>query len=111
MGAFLRYWGRIEFSPSFIAVVVFQTLYVAVTTYLFVASYRVAPSPDAIALIAFIVLVAQAAKVALMFSLDRRGGKAGSGQAHMLVTCGVYQYSRNPAYLVTIAQNVLWSLL
>jgi protein-S-isoprenylcysteine O-methyltransferase Ste14 len=29
----------------------------------------------------------------------------------VLVTDGIYGYSRNPAYLVTIVQNVLWSLL
>ena len=111
MGAFSRYWGRIEFSPSFISDLVFSLLYILVTTHLYVASYRAAPSRDAIAFIALVVLVAQAAKVALMFSLDRRGGKAGLGQSHALVTCGVYRYSRNPAYLVTILQNGRWSLL
>jgi protein-S-isoprenylcysteine O-methyltransferase Ste14 len=29
----------------------------------------------------------------------------------VLVTDGIYGYSRNPAYLVTIVQNLLWSLL
>lgn len=112
MGAFLRHcFGEIEFSPSFICDLVINTAYVAVTAYLFDASAHEAPSAGVIIFIAVVVLEAQAAKVALMFSLVRRGGDAGSKQSPSLVTDGIYSYSRNPAYLVTIVQNVLWSLL
>ncbi len=112
MGAFLRYCAdKIEFSPSFICDLVVSIAYIAVTTLLYVASAYTAPSTEAVIFIAVIVLEAQATKVALMFSLDRRGGDAGSRQAPALVTDGLYGFTRNPAYLITIVQNVLWSLL
>src|SRR5436305_8398881 len=112
MGALLRYCAdKIQFSPSFVCDLSISLVYVLVTAYLFVASAHTAPSTEAVIFIADIVLEAQATKVALMFSLDRRGGDAGSSRSHTLVTDGVYSFSRNPAYLVTIVQNVLWSLL
>jgi protein-S-isoprenylcysteine O-methyltransferase Ste14 len=112
IGGFLRYCiEKIEFSPSFISDLVINTAYVLVTAYLYVASAHVAPSTEAVIFIAVIVLEAQAVKVVLMFSLDWRGGDASSKQSHTLVTSGVYGYSRNPAYFVTVVQNVLWSLL
>ncbi len=112
MGAFLRYCvDEIEFSPSFICDLIVSTAYVAVTAYLYDASAHDAPSAGVIIFIAVVVLEAQAAKVALMFSLVRRGGDAGLKQSPALVTDGIYSYSRNPAYLVTIVQNLLWSLL
>jgi len=112
MGAWLRYCAdKIEFSPSFVCDLSISLVYVLATAYLFVASAHTAPSTEAVIFIAVIVLEAQATKVALMFSLDRRGGDAGSSRSHTLVTDGVYSFSRNPAYLVTIVQNVLWSLL
>jgi protein-S-isoprenylcysteine O-methyltransferase Ste14 len=112
MGAFLRYCAdKIEFSPSFISDCAVSFAYVLVTAFLYVASAHTAPTTEAVIFIAVVVLEAQATKVALMFSLDRRGGDAGSGQSHALVTDGLYSFTRNPAYLITIVQNVLWSLL
>lgn len=111
MAALRYHFGEIEFSPSFICDFVVSTAYLLVTTYLYVASAFTAPSTEAMIFIAVIVLEAQATKVALMFSLVRRGGDAGAKQSHVLVTDGIYGYSRNPAYLVTIVQNLLWSLL
>ena len=110
MGALRYHAGQIEFSPSFISDLAISLAYVLVTSYFFVASAHTAPSTAAVILIAVIVLAAQATKVALMLSLAWRGGDAGSKPSHMLVTDGVYGVSRNPAYLITIVQNVLWSL-
>jgi protein-S-isoprenylcysteine O-methyltransferase Ste14 len=112
MVAFLRYCAdKIEFSPSFRSDCAVSFAYVLVTAFLYVASAHAAPTTEAVIFIAVIVLEAQAIKVALMFSLDRRGGDAGLGQSHELVTDGLYGFTRNPAYLITIVQNVLWSLL
>ncbi len=108
----LRYCAdKIEFSPSFISDCAISFAYLLVTAFLYVASTRTAPTTEAVIFISVIVLEAQATKVALMFSLERRGGDAGSGQSHTLVTDGLYSFTRNPAYLITIVQNVLWSLL
>ena len=72
MRAFLRYCvDGIEFSPSFICDLVVSTAYLMVTTYLYVASAHSAPSTAQVIFIAVVVLVAQASKVALMFSLVR----------------------------------------
>jgi len=112
IGGLLRYCiTKIEFSPSFLSDLLISTAYVLLTAYLYVASAHVAPSTEAVIFIAFIALEAQTTKVVLMFSLDWRGGDASSKRSRTLVTSGVYAYSRNPAYLVTIVQNVLWSLL
>jgi protein-S-isoprenylcysteine O-methyltransferase Ste14 len=50
-------------------------------------------------------------KTALLLYLEKRGGDArefvGSDQ---LVTKGVYALSRNPVYLLSIAQSFVWSL-
>jgi protein-S-isoprenylcysteine O-methyltransferase Ste14 len=52
-----------------------------------------------------------ALKIALVVQLERRGGDArefvGSEQ---LVTCGVYAVSRNPVYVVSLLQSLVWSL-
>ena len=57
-------------------------------------------------------LLLHAVKIAMIFFLEKRGGDArefiGSDQ---LVTEGVYKYSRNPAYVISIAQSVIWSLV
>jgi protein-S-isoprenylcysteine O-methyltransferase Ste14 len=57
-------------------------------------------------------LLLHAAKIAMIFFLEWHGGDArefiGSDS---LVTNGVYKYSRNPAYLISILQSIVWSLL
>lgn len=51
------------------------------------------------------------AKIMLVIDLERRGGDTrefvGSEE---LVTTGVYAYSRNPVYVLSIAQSFVWSL-
>lgn len=51
------------------------------------------------------------AKILLIVHLERQGGDArefvGSEQ---LVTDGVYAWSRNPVYLISLVQSVAWSL-
>jgi protein-S-isoprenylcysteine O-methyltransferase Ste14 len=63
------------------------------------------------ALVALFLLL-HAAKIAMVIFLEKKGGDAREfiGSDH-LVTAGVYLFSRNPAYLISIAQSVVWSLM
>jgi protein-S-isoprenylcysteine O-methyltransferase Ste14 len=111
MGALFQYCAeKIEFSRSFACDLAINGVLFSATVYLYVASGQTAPTTSAIIAIAVIVLCVQAIKIALMFWLDWRGGDASSKPSHTLVTHGVYSYSRNPAYLITVLQNALWSL-
>jgi protein-S-isoprenylcysteine O-methyltransferase Ste14 len=59
-----------------------------------------------------IFLLLHATKIAMVLYLEKQGGDArefvGSDR---LVTEGVYRFSRNPAYLISILQSVVWSLM
>jgi protein-S-isoprenylcysteine O-methyltransferase Ste14 len=86
--------------------------YVIATVYLFHVSPRTIHAIVEIGLIVVIVLCAQVTKIVFLISLERRGGDARTfTRSHVLVTDGVYGYSRNPVYLTTVVQNVLWSLV
>jgi protein-S-isoprenylcysteine O-methyltransferase Ste14 len=109
-GALLRHFvEKIEFTPSFVCDFAVNIAFVIVTSYLYSVS-AAAPSAAGIVFVAAVVFGAQAAKVVIMFSLDWRGGDAGLRRSYVLVTDGIYRYTRNPAYLITILQNVTWSL-
>ena len=58
-----------------------------------------------------IYVLLHAGKIGLIFQLERKGGDArqfvGSGT---LVQDGVYGWSRNPVYLVSIVQSAVWSV-
>jgi protein-S-isoprenylcysteine O-methyltransferase Ste14 len=112
IGALLRYCGeKIEFSRAFLCDFIASIAYVIATVYLYNVSAKTAPTAAGIEFIAVVVLCAQAAKVVFMFSLDRRGGDARTfKQSRVLVTEGVYRYSRNPAYLTTVVRDAVWSL-
>jgi len=112
IGALLRYCGeKIEFSGAFLCDVIASVAYVIATVYLYNVFAKTAPTTAEIEFIAVVVLCAQAAKVVFMFSLDWRGGDARTfKQSHVLVTDGVYGYSRNPAYLITVVRDAVWSL-
>ncbi len=111
MDAFLRFCGQqLEFSRVFKFDLIATSAYAAVYLYEVSAAQTVATLAE----IGFfaVILLLQIAKIMLVFLLDRRGGDARTfKQSHVLVTDDVYGYSRNPAYLTTVVQNVMWSLL
>ena len=112
IGALLRYCGeKIEFSGAFLCDFIASVTYVIATVYLYIVSAKSAPTIAEIEFIAVVVLCAQVAKVVIMLSLDWRGGDARTfKQSRVLITDGVYSYSRNPAYLITIMRDAVWSL-
>lgn len=73
-------------------------------------------NPETVSVAALIALGAaylalQAGKIWLIVDLEKRGGDARQfmGSDH-LVTSGVYAFSRNPVYLVSLVQSALWSI-
>ncbi len=111
MDAFLRFCGRqLECSRVFKFDLIATSAYATVYLYEVSAAQTVATLAE----IGFfaVILSLQIAKIMLVLLLDRHGGDARSfRQSHVLVTDDVYGYSRNPAYLTTVVQNVMWSLL
>lgn len=106
-----RFRRDLQFSNIFKVDFVASAGYTIATIYLLRqhdTSFHAAPllMPLAFAYAALHVL-----KIMLVIYLERQGGDArefvGSEQ---LVTTGFYAYSRNPVYVMSIAQSVVWSL-
>jgi protein-S-isoprenylcysteine O-methyltransferase Ste14 len=112
MDAFLRFCGQqLEFSRVFKFDLIAASAYAIATVHLYDVSAQTVPALAEIGGFAVILLL-QIAKIMLVILLDRRGGDARTfKQSHVLVTDYVYGCSRNPAYLTTVMQNVMWSLL
>ena len=113
MDAFLGFCGRqLEFSRVFNFDLIATSAYAIATVYIYdVSATQTVATLAEIGFFAVILLL-QIAKIMLVLLLDRRGGDARTfKQSHVLVTDDVYGYSRNPAYLMTVVQNVMWSLL
>ena len=111
--ALLGYCGeKFELSPIFILDLISATAYVLMTVYLFYMSPRTVHAIVELKLIAIIVLAANFTKIAFLLLIERRGADSRTFRRSLvLVTDGVYRYSRNPVYLTTFVQNLLWSLV
>jgi protein-S-isoprenylcysteine O-methyltransferase Ste14 len=101
-----------RFAPTFKIDLAFSAIYVV----LFIQTWAHGDHPlwvGAIAgLFGLLLVLCYAGKVAIIEFLNRRGGDArtyviSSG----LVTTGLYAFSRNPTYLLTLVQCVIWSAL
>lgn len=99
-----------RFAPTFILDLIFSVAYVG----LFVRAWARAAGGPEIGLggasFAVLLVLCYAGKVAIIAFLNRGGGDArhyviSSG----LVTTGLYAYSRNPTYLLTLVQCCVWS--
>lgn len=102
----------LQFSRIFLCDFFAGAAYAATTVHVIgVATISPALLRDAIVAAALICAM-QAAKIVGVILLERRGGDAREFVAsERLVTSGIYAYSRNPVYLVTIAQSATWSAL
>jgi protein-S-isoprenylcysteine O-methyltransferase Ste14 len=101
-----------RFAPTFKIDLAFSVVYVALFIWTWAHGAH-KPWHCAIAgLFGFLLVLCYAGKVAIIGFLNQRGGDArtyviSSG----LVTTGLYAYSRNPTYLLTLIQCVVWSAL
>jgi protein-S-isoprenylcysteine O-methyltransferase Ste14 len=102
----------LQFSNIFTVDIVACAFYVAATLYLLEDAD---PSTVRLALIlalALLYFALHAAKMLLVVYLEQRGGDARQFMgSDTLVTSGVYAWSRNPVYLMSIVQSFLWSAL
>jgi protein-S-isoprenylcysteine O-methyltransferase Ste14 len=101
-----------RFAPTFVIDFVTSSFYVP----LFALSWARAPHSIMIGAIAGLLGLAVAlcyfGKVFIIGFLNQRGGDARTYVISSdLVTTGLYAYSRNPTYLMTLVQYILWSAL
>jgi protein-S-isoprenylcysteine O-methyltransferase Ste14 len=101
-----------RFAPTFVIDLIFSSAYVISFIQLW-AHVTLTISACAIAgLIGFALALCYIGKVLIIASLDRRGGDARTYVISSdLVTDGLYAYSRNPTYLLTLIQCGVWSTL
>jgi len=100
----------LQFSAIFTVDLVASFAYVAATL-LLLQNADLALLPQ-IASLAALYGALHFGKMWLIVELERRGGDAREfvGSNH-LVTSGVYGWSRNPVYVISLAQSGLWSLV
>ena len=101
-----------RFAPTFIIDFITSSFYVP----LFALCWVRAPHGVVISAIAGLLGLAVACcyfgKVFIIGFLNKRGGDARNYVISSdLVTTGLYAYSRNPTYLLTLVQYILWSVL
>jgi len=101
-----------HFAPTFKIDLAFSVIYVA----LFIRTWAYCDHTSTVCVVAglfgLLLALCYAGKVAIIAALNQGGGDArtyviSSG----LVTTGLYAYSRNPTYLLTLVQCVIWSAL
>jgi len=101
----------LQFSNIFIVEASATAAYLATTALL---AARNAPVPQGLCVLIAACLAYAAlfcAKVALVIYLERQGGDARQFCASdRLVTTGAYALSRNPVYVLSLAQSAAWSL-
>lgn len=101
-----------KFAPTFVIDLAFSLLFVAAVVPVWVAEmgrgFAMAPT----FLIGVLILACYVGKVLVIAHLDKAGGDARTYvKSSALVTDGPYAFSRNPTYLLAMAQFLLWAAL
>ena len=101
-----------RFAPTFKIDLVFSVLYAGLFIHLWGRLNHAVAVCAIAATFGLAIALCYAGKVYIIESLSRRGGDArhyvvSSG----LVTDGLYAYSRNPTYFVTLVQCLLWTAM
>lgn len=105
-----RVWRDLEFSRIFWVEFAATASFGATTALLAALHAPTVLGLQALMAAALAYALLLAIKVALLLSLEKRGGNAREFMAAELVTTGVYALSRNPVYVVSLAQSLAWSL-
>jgi len=70
------------------------------------------PAARTLLVLAAVYAILHGVKVLLVIYLERRGGDAREFVgSERLVTSGVYAWSRNPVYVLSLVQSFVWSLI
>lgn len=109
---FRRIGQDLQFSGIFLCDFVAALAYTLATLYLLHEVELPVGALIEMAILALLIVAAQAAKIVGVILLEKCGGDAREFiGSKTLVTHGAYAFSRNPVYLVAIVQSGLWSLL
>jgi protein-S-isoprenylcysteine O-methyltransferase Ste14 len=104
-----RFYRDLEFSRIFLVEFSVTAAYVAATALVILLDAPSSVEPLVPLVLAYSALFFL--KIALVFYLERRGGDAREfGEPDQLVKTGAYALSRNPVYLISLAQSFVWSL-
>jgi protein-S-isoprenylcysteine O-methyltransferase Ste14 len=101
-----------RFAATFVIDLAFSLAYVAAVVPAWIGEMDRGLAMAPTFLIGVLILVCYAGKVFVVAHLDKAGGDARTYvKSARLVTDGPYAYSRNPTYLLAMAQFLLWSVL
>jgi protein-S-isoprenylcysteine O-methyltransferase Ste14 len=102
----------LQFSNIFTVDLVSSAAYAAATVYLLHQTTLPPSHMIVLGALAWIYVLLHVGKLLLVIYLERKGGDAREFVgSEKLVTSGVYAYTRNPVYLISIIQSVVWSVL
>lgn len=101
-----------RFAPTFVIDLIFSSIYVI----LFAAVWaRVTTTMSTLALVGLFGLALVGCYVGKVVIIGFLGDRGGDARTYVissdLVTTGLYAYSRNPTYLLTLIQCAIWSAL
>ena len=101
-----------RFAPTFKIDLVFSIAYVFLFVHLWARAHITLAVGLGAGLFGLALILCYAGKVYIIASLNQGGGDARTYViSSELVTTGLYAFSRNPTYLLTLTQYVLWSAL
>jgi protein-S-isoprenylcysteine O-methyltransferase Ste14 len=109
---FRRIRRDLQFSRIFLCDFFATTAYLAATAFLIEVAAAPGNAVVEMALPGASIVALHVFKIFMVVFLEHRGGDAREFMGSKnLVVDGFYKYSRNPVYLVSVAQSAIWSLL
>ncbi len=101
-----------RFAPTFVIDLLMSSFYLVLFFFCWIRAPHTSGVDGVAAFLGAAVALCYLGKVFIIGFLNQRGGDARTYVISSdLVTTGLYAYSRNPTYLLTLVQYVLWSVL